>query len=54
MNNGSATYQGRLALNPDLDSFLSGYATLYNHVERVLYADMQRAGERAATFKTAT
>lgn len=31
--------------------FLSDYASHYNHVERVLYADMQRTGKRAAPFK---
>jgi hypothetical protein len=39
-----ATYQGRLVLTVDLEVFLSGYANHYNHVERLLYADLQRTG----------
>jgi hypothetical protein len=51
LNENSATYQGRLPLTPDLGAFLSDYADRYNHVERILYADMQRTGKKASAFK---
>jgi hypothetical protein len=51
LNENIATYQGRLVLTSDQEVFLSGYADHYNHVERTLYADMQRTGKKAASFK---
>ena len=51
MNENIATYQGRLVLTLDQQAFLAGYADHYNHVERILYADMQRTGRKAAYFK---
>ena len=51
MSNQSATYQSRLPLTLDQEMFLSGYAGHYNFVERKLYADMQKTGKAAASFK---
>lgn len=51
MSSQSSTYHGRLVLTPDQEAFLAGYAGHYNHVERLLYTDMQRTGKKAATFK---
>jgi len=51
LNENIATYQGRLVLTLDQQAFLAGYADHYNHVERILYADMQRTGRKAAYFK---
>jgi len=51
MSNHTATYQSRLALNPEQEQFLADYAARYNHVERTLYADMRRSGQSAASFK---
>jgi IS605 OrfB family transposase len=51
MSNQSSTYQARLTLNPEQEGFLFGYAGHYNYVERMLYADMQKTGAKAATFK---
>jgi IS605 OrfB family transposase len=46
-----ATYQGLLTLTPDMEAFLLDYAARYSHVERALYADMQRTGKKASAFK---
>ena len=51
MSSQSATHQGRLVPSPDQEVFLSEYAAHYNHVERVLYAAMQKSGAKAASFK---
>lgn len=51
MSNQSSTYQAGLRLHPEQEEFFSGYAGHYNYVERMLYADMQRSGAKAATFK---
>lgn len=51
MSSHTATYQGRLILTPQQEAFLTGYAEHYNHVERLLYADMCRKGSPAASFK---
>jgi IS605 OrfB family transposase len=51
LSTSSATYQGRLTLSSDQEQFFSTYAFHYNHVERTLYADMQRSGNKAASFK---
>ena len=46
-----ATYQGRPVLSPEQEAFLAAYSGHYNHVERKLYAEMQRDGKPAASFK---
>jgi IS605 OrfB family transposase len=51
MSNRVATYQGRLIPDGDPFAFLDVYASRYNHVERCLYADMQRHSKPAASFK---
>ena len=51
MSNLSSTYQTRIAVTPEIDAFLSGYADRYNYVERTLYADMQKKSAPAAFFK---
>ena len=52
-NSHSYTYQTRLNnLTSVQDDILDAYATHYNHVERRLYADMQKHGKPAASFKT--
>ena len=42
-----------MTLTPEQEEFLTGYAAHYNMVERKLYADMQKSGKSAASFKNA-
>ena len=51
MSNPVVTYQGRLVVTDEEAAFLDGCVRKYNLVERKLYADMRRTGERAASFK---
>jgi hypothetical protein len=44
------TYQTRLASDEGLFSALAAYAALYGHIERCLFARMEK-GERASSFK---
>lgn len=46
-----STYQARIATTEEAESLLAAYTSHYGHVERCLYADMRKAGKKAASFK---
>jgi IS605 OrfB family transposase len=51
MSNQSSTYQARIVVDPEIETFLDAYANHYNFVEHTLYADMRKTGNPAASFK---
>ena len=51
MSDQTSTYQARVIVTPETETFLDQYTRHYNCVERTLYADMQKSGKPAASFK---